>query len=60
MILEVVRVSAEGADPELALETAFDRLDGIVETTVAVRVRLDVPLAAHGRVGGRATVSGGA
>jgi hypothetical protein len=42
-IIEPVRRCSECADQQLLLEPVFHALDGVVQTTVGVRVRLDVP-----------------
>jgi hypothetical protein len=53
---EPIRAVPKGADPEFLSETVLDAVDGVLEATVAMRVRRGVPrvVAVTGTTGGGA------
>lgn len=53
ILLVPIRMGPKGTDPELALESTIHAVDCIVQTSVAMRVGLDVPcrlVATEGRI----------
>jgi len=49
-VFEWVGISTKGTYPKLPPETGVNTSDGIVETSIAVRVRFNVPLSSNGRI----------